>query len=131
MYKQWIADSADFEILIGASSRDIQAVLPVRLNSTQKLPCILNRESTIKEWEQDPYGGPFFRELKSMLLGSIGENSIKDATLGVDYEVLMQNDPLESILRNLPGITLPDPLAMVDMMLDQVHTRAKADQAGK
>jgi len=131
MYKQWVADSADFDILIGASSRDIQAVLAVRLNSTQKLPCILNRESTIKEWEQDPYGGPFFRELKSMLLGSIGENAIKDATLGVDYEVLMQNDPLESILRNLPGITIPDPIAMVDMMLDQVHTRAKADQARK
>ena len=131
MYKQWVADSGEFEILVAASSRDIQAVLLVRLNSTQKLPCILNRESTIKEWEQDPYGGPFFRELKSMLLGSIGENAIKDATLGVDYEVLMQNDPLESILRNLPGITIPDPIAMVDMMLDQVHSRAKADQVGK
>ena len=131
MYKQWVADSGDYDILVAASSRDIQEVLPVRLNSTQKLPCILNRESTIKEWEQDPYGGPFFRELKSMLLGSIGENAIKDATLGVDYEVLMQNDPLESILRNLPGITIPDPIAMVDMMLEQVHSRAKADQAGK
>ncbi len=130
MYKQWVADSDDFEILIGASSQDIRAVLPARLNSTQKLPCILNRESTIKEWEQDPYGGPFFRELKSMLLGAIDENALKDATLGVDYEVLMQNDPLESILRNLPGISIPDPIAMVDMLLEQVHSRAKADQAG-
>ncbi|HSN95466.1 MAG TPA: glycoside hydrolase family 3 C-terminal domain-containing protein, partial [Anaerolineaceae bacterium] len=128
MYKQWVADSDDFEILVGASSRDVKAVLPVRLKSTQKLPCILNRESTIKEWEQDPYGGPFFRELKSMLMGAIGENTIKDATLGVDYEVLMQNDPLENILRSLPGITIPDPIAMVDMMLDQLHARAKADQ---
>lgn len=131
MYKLWVADSDVFEVLIGSSSQDIKAVLPVRLKSTQKLPCILNRESTIKEWEQDPYGGPFFRELKGMLMGAIGENAIKDATLGVDYEVLMQNDPLENILRSLPGISIPDPIAMVDMLLEQVHTRAKADQAGK
>jgi len=131
MYKQWVADQDEFEILIGSSSQDIEAVLPVKLKSTQKLPCILNRESTIKEWEQDPYGGPFFRELKGMLMGAIGENAIKDATLGVDYEVLMQNDPLENILRSLPGITIPDPIAMVDMLLEQVHTRAKDDQAGK
>jgi beta-glucosidase len=131
MYHQWVADSDDFEILIAASSRDVKATLPVKLNSTQKLPCILNRESTIKEWEQDPYGGPFFRELKAMLVGSIGQDAIRDATLGVDYETLMQNDPLENILRSLPGMFIPDPIGMVDMMLEQVHARAKADQAGK
>jgi beta-glucosidase len=131
MYKRWVADKDDFEILIGSSSRDIVAALPARLKSTQKLPCILNRESTIKEWEQDPYGGPFFRELKGMLIGAIGESTIKDATLGVDYEVLMQNDPLENILRSLPGMAIPDPIAMVDMFLEQVQTLAKADQAGQ
>ncbi|MEA4811224.1 MAG: glycoside hydrolase family 3 C-terminal domain-containing protein [Anaerolineaceae bacterium] len=131
LYKQWVTDSGKYEIIVGASSRDIKACLPVELHSTLKLPCILNRESSIREWEEDPYGGPFFRELKAMLMDSIGESALKDATMGIDYERMMQNDPLENILRNLPGMHIPDPIGMVNMLLEQVHARAKADQTGR
>jgi beta-glucosidase len=48
-YKQWIAEDGEFEILIGASAADIRCTQTVTLQSTQELPCILNRESTLHD----------------------------------------------------------------------------------
>ena len=45
-YKQWITEDGEFDILIGASSADIRCVQTVTLQSTLKLPSILNCEST-------------------------------------------------------------------------------------
>jgi len=55
-YKQWITEDGEFDILIGASSADIRCTLPVTLQSTLELPSILNRDSTMREWVEDPRG---------------------------------------------------------------------------
>src|SRR5512143_3572800 len=55
-YKQWITESGDFDLLIGASASDIRCRLTATLESTLNLPCILDKESTIREWLADPRG---------------------------------------------------------------------------
>jgi beta-glucosidase len=48
-YKQWITEDGEFDIMIGASSADIRCVKTVNLQSTLKLPSLLNRESTVRD----------------------------------------------------------------------------------
>ena len=55
-YRQWITEGGQFEILIGASSADIRQTLSVTLQSSVELPCILDRESSLVEWLEDPRG---------------------------------------------------------------------------
>ena len=62
-YKQWITEDGEFDILIGASAADIRQALTVTLESTLNLPCILDRESTIREWMADPRGQSRLRAL--------------------------------------------------------------------
>lgn len=71
-YKQWITEDGAFELLIGASSADIRQTLTVTLRSTLDLPCILDRESTIREWLADPRG----KALAEPVLNQIRANVI-------------------------------------------------------
>jgi beta-glucosidase len=66
-YKQWITEDGDFDLLISASAMDIRQSLTVTLESTVELPCILNKESTIREWVDDPRGKPVIEELFDQL----------------------------------------------------------------
>ena len=65
-YQQWITEDGEFDILIGASSADIRHTLTTTLESTLDLPCLIDKESTIREWMADPRGaavlGPAFRK---------------------------------------------------------------------
>ncbi len=54
-YSQWITEDGAFDILIGASSADIRCTRTVTLQSTCELPSILNRDSTLREWTEDPH----------------------------------------------------------------------------
>ncbi len=64
-YKRWVAEDGEFDILIGASAADIRCAKTVTLKSTLELPCLLNRESTTREWLDDPRGKPVFKPLAS------------------------------------------------------------------
>lgn len=55
-YGRWITEDGQFDILIGASSADIRCRETVTLHSTLHLPSLLNPESTIREWLDDPVG---------------------------------------------------------------------------
>ena len=67
-YKQWITEDGDFDLLIAASAADIRQTLTVTLESTLNLPCILDKESTIREWMDDPRGklvfGSFYAQME-------------------------------------------------------------------
>lgn len=52
-YRLWITEDGDFDLLVGSSSADIRATLPVNLQSTVNLPFILDEDSTVKEWLDD------------------------------------------------------------------------------
>jgi len=119
-YRQWVTESGEFDILVGASSADIRASLAVTLQSTLNLPCILDRESTIQEWLEDPRGKAVFEpmfqqmtaQLSSLLGGEVG---------GMDMLGFMMIMPLLSILHFQESV-LPMPAdELVDGMLAQAH----------
>jgi len=120
-YHRWVTEDGEFDILIGASSVDIRYSLTTTMKSTLKLPCLLNMESTIKEWLDDPRGAvvlkPIFEEMTSKFSQMIGgEDGIGMESLDMVVEM-----PLISILRfQQDALTMP-PEDIVEGLLQQVH----------
>ena len=99
-YKQWITEDGSFDILVGASAVDIRCTAVANLQSTLQLPCVLNRESTIREWLSDPQGRmvlePFFQQVVYQQ-GGLFEGVESDST-GMDMLNFFQDLPLLSLL---------------------------------
>jgi len=130
-YKQWITENGEFDILIAASATNIRESLMVTLESTLNLPCILDKESTIREWMADPRGsvvfGPFYQmmEAESRKLFSTGgedERYATDGAIGMDIMEMFSDMPLVSVLMFQQG-SLPMPAEdIVAGFLAQVHS---------
>ena len=124
-YRQWITEDGAFDILIGASAEDIRFTQRVTLQSTLNLPCILDRESTIKDWLEDPRGKivfePMHKQMKAKMAGLLGGEEGEDAAIGMDPMLFMMDMPLVSMLyfqdKDLPKT--PDEL--VDDLLQKAH----------
>jgi beta-glucosidase len=131
-YKQWITEDGAFDILIGASAADIRCRETVMLQSSLALPCIIDRESTIKEWMADPRGkvvlGPLYQQLETqtreMFGGSDRYGDDKDG-VGMDVMDMMNDMPLVSVLMFQQGTLTVPPDEMVDGLLREVHAMDK------
>jgi beta-glucosidase len=122
-YKQWITEDGEFDVLIGASSTDIRQTKTVTLHSTLELPCILNRESTLREWAEDPRGmsvlASFYQQVNDQMRANIGGD---DAAIGMDPMGFFMDTPLAGLLHFL-GSSLPtSPEEMVDGFLAKVYS---------
>jgi beta-glucosidase len=125
-YRQWITEDGEFDILIGASAADIRCTLTAVLRSTLKPPCILDRESTVREWLADPAGrvafDPMYQMIKAqtatMFGGGEGEG------IGMDPTGFMMEMPLLSLLQFQEGGRPMPADAIVDMLLQQAHAMA-------
>jgi beta-glucosidase len=123
-YKGWITEDGEFDILIGASAADIRFRETVRLKSTLDLPCLLNRESTIREWFDDPRGmeafNPVMHQIKALMeqLGELfGAGERPEESISAE----LMDMPLRSIL-HFQEKELPQPADdLVDALLAQVH----------
>jgi beta-glucosidase len=128
-YKQWITEDGDFDILIGASSADIRCTLTVTLESSLDLPCILDDESTIREWMADPLGKvvfePFYSQIETMGRKMFGktERYGNEGTLGMDIMDMFKDMPLVSVLLFQQGELSQPAEEIVDGLLAQVHSR--------
>jgi len=127
-YKQWITEDGDFDILIASSAADIHHTLAVTLESTLDLPCILDRESTVRELMADPRGKAVFGSLYAQMeeqsrkrFGGDGEESI----IGLDYMDMIGDMPLLSVLMWQQDALPMHPEDLVDGLLAQVHGQAK------
>ncbi len=126
-YKQWISEDGDFDILIAASAADIRETLTITLESTLNLPCLLDKESTIREWMADPRGkavlGPIFammeEESRKMFGGEDSESAI-----GMDFMDMLGDMPLVSVLMWQQGAIPVHPEDFTDGLLKQVHNLA-------
>ena len=100
-YKQWITESGDFDILIAASATDIRHTLTATLQSTLRLPCILDKESTLREWTVDPRGSivfaPVLQRMKEMSRRTFGGDGETEG-MGVDIMEMLMDMPLMSVL---------------------------------
>ncbi len=123
-YKQWITENGQFVILVAASAADIRAKLTVTLESTLKLPFILDRESTIREWTADPRGNlviaPLLEKMQEMSKQTFGDDSSEG--IGMDIMQMFLDMPLLSVLLfNQSALTMP-PEEIVDGMLMQARS---------
>ncbi|MGQ9491303.1 MAG: glycoside hydrolase family 3 C-terminal domain-containing protein [Anaerolineae bacterium] len=127
-YKQWITEDGEFDILIGASAADIRHVLTVRLESTLDLPCILDRESTIREWMADPRGkvvlGPLYAQMEEQTRKMFG-GSGAESPIGMDFMGMIGDMPLVSVLMWRQDALPMHPEDLVDLLLAQVHGMAR------
>jgi len=125
-YKQWITEDGDFDILIAASAADIRQTLTVTLESTLNLPCILDKESTIREWMADPRGsavfGPFYAMMESEARKMFGGGESNESAIGMDVMDMFNDMPLVSVLMFQQN-SLPMPAEdIVTGFLTQVHS---------
>lgn len=131
-YKQWITEDGDCDLLIGASATDIRHTLTVTLESTLSLPCILDRESTIREWMADPRGkvvlGPLYTQIETQvrkMFGGGDERYGNESAIGMDITDVMNDMPLVSVLM-FQQSALPMPAEeMLAGFLMQVHNIGK------
>ncbi len=128
-YKQWITEDGDFDILIASSAAHIRHTLAVTLESTLNLPCILDRESTIREWMADPRGkvafGPFYAQVEEQSRKMFGGGDGDENTIGMDFMNMMGDMPLGSVLMWQQSALPMHPEDLVDGLLTQVHGQAK------
>ena len=111
--------------MIGASSADIRGTVTVTLQSTLQLPCILNRESTIKEWLAYSRGKPAIesqvKQLVSQVAGVFGGGEDGHAAIGMDTTTFLMDMPLLSILQ-FQESAFPRPVdELMDDLLDQAY----------
>ncbi len=126
-HKQWITEDGDFDILIGSSSADICFTETVTLTSSLTLPCLLNRESTVRDWQNDPRGREVFRPMYEMMVqgmkSTMGGNDDGSEFIGMDAENFFLEMPPLSILQFQEGV-LPKPaIEIVDELLQMVHNK--------
>jgi beta-glucosidase len=124
-YRRWVAEDGDFDILIGASSADIRFTETVTLQSTQSLPTLLNRASTVQEWLRDPCGrvvfAPEFENLKARMAKQFGVSESGGEMLGMDMLNFMLDMPLLNLLEFHESALPTTPDALVDGLLAQVY----------
>jgi beta-glucosidase len=123
-YKQWITEDGEFDILIGASSTDIRNIKTVTLHSTLELPSILNRDSTWREWTEDPRGmsvlGPLYYQLSDLMRSNFGGNDSEQ--IGMDPIGFLMDTPLAGLLHFLCSSMPTSPEEMVDELLGKVYS---------
>ncbi|MEJ5311745.1 MAG: glycoside hydrolase family 3 C-terminal domain-containing protein [Anaerolineae bacterium] len=128
-YGQWIAEEGEFDILIGASSADIRCTQTVTLHSTQQLPSLLNRESTIRDWMEDPRGkvvfGPLYRQIAQGMGQAMGGGETDGSeAIGIDIMAMLMDMTVMSILYFQEAALPATPEQIVDGLLQQVAQMA-------
>jgi beta-glucosidase len=127
-YEQWITEDGDFDILIGASAADIRHRLTVTLKSTLDLPCILDRDSTMREWMADPRGkavfGPLYSHVEEQIRQRFGGGDGDGDSIGVDVMDMMGDMPLVSVLMWQKSTLPKHPEDLVDQLLAQVREQS-------
>lgn len=127
-YRQWITEDGDCDILIAASAEDVRQTLTVTLESTLSLPCILDKESTIREWMADPRGKAVLDTVYAQIeaesrkmFGGGEERYGAEEVIGMSIMDMLKDMPLESVLMwQQYAWTMPAD-EMVDGLLKQVH----------
>ncbi|HMZ06669.1 MAG TPA: hypothetical protein PK078_03550, partial [Anaerolineales bacterium] len=124
-------------ILIGASSADIRSRLTATLQSTLDLPCVLDIESTMREWMADRRGrqvlGNLYEQIENQVRrlfagedrygNAHAEEQVAEQTvMGMDIMDMMIDMPVVSVLMfQQSSLTMPAE-EMVAGLLRQVHS---------
>ena len=121
-YRQWVTENGEFEVLVGASGGDIRCRETVTLESTLRLPSILSRQSTLREWLADPRGriaiDPVLAQIIETSRGAFGDDGVGGA-IDVDVPGFLLDMPLPGVLE-FQGDSLPvAPDRLVEQLLNE------------
>lgn len=120
-YRRWITEEGEFDILVGASSADIRGAQTVTLRSTMNLPCLLNRDSTLREWMEDKRGKPIVEQMVQRMRANVGIEKEEQSSQGLDLMTMLADTSLLGILSWQTHGWQQSPEEIVDEMLRQVH----------
>ncbi len=127
-YRQWITEDGEFDLLIGASSADIRCTQTVTLQSTLELPCLLDRESTLRDWLEDPRGqhvfGPLFQQMKAQMQATFGGEEGSES-IGMELEGFLMDMPLRDVFEFQENTLPASPEEMATELLAQVHGKGQ------
>jgi beta-glucosidase len=126
-YKQWVTEDGEFDILIGASSAEIRCIQTVTLQCTQALPSILKRESTLRDWMEDPQGkrvfAPLYQQIIEKMKAIFGGG--ESEPVGMDTMGFLMDMPLSDMLQFMDSGTPTSPEDIVNELLARVHESEK------
>jgi beta-glucosidase len=124
-YQQWITEDGEFDILVGASSVDIRCTQTVTLQSTLELPCLLDHESTLRDWMEDSRGRrvlePHFQQIVAQMQATFGGGQDGDSTTGMEMMGFLMELPLRDIFYFQENALQMPPEDLVDSLLAQVN----------
>ena len=125
-HNQWVTEDVQFDVLFGASAADIRSCVTVTLQSTLQLPSVLHRESTIRDWLEDPCGRLAFEPMYQQLIAQTnrvfsGGDDSGSESIGMDPTGFMLDMPLLSILQFQEDALTQPADNIVALMLEQVH----------
>ncbi len=122
-YKQWVTEDGEVELLIGASATDIRCQASATIKSTLDLPCLLDMESTMREWMADPRGkqvlGALYAQVEAQTRKMFGESdrygneepnghAENGSGIGMDIMDMMNDMPVVSVLMfQQSALTMP------------------------
>jgi beta-glucosidase len=93
------------------------------------LPCILDKESTIREWMADSRGkavfGPFYAQMEAearRMLGGDGDRYGNEGAIGMDVMEMFSDMPLVSVLMFQQEALPMHPEDLVAGLLQQLHS---------
>jgi beta-glucosidase len=86
------------------------------MESTQTLPCVLNRESTLREWNEDPRGAEALKELMEQMTTAMGDID----ELDMETNSFFDNTPLEALLGFFGGDAETTPAEIINGLLKQI-----------
>ena len=117
--------AAKFDLLIGASSADIRHVETVTLESTVILKSLLDKESTVGEWLDDPRGRVVLNPLMVKLLEAsqhlFGSGEEDEETVNRNIMMMVSGMPLVSVLLLQQELLEAPADQIVNALLRQVH----------
>ena len=126
-YRRWITEDGEFDLLIGASSADIRCTQTVTLKSTLELPSLLDRESTLRDWLEDPRGqqvfGPLFQQIIAQMQAIFGGEGSEG--VGMEVSGFLMDMPLLDVLEFQGDTLLTAPEEIVAGLLAQVHGKGQ------
>ena len=95
----WFAASGDYEILVGASSRDIRLTETLHLNSSQRLPMHVHMNTTLGDLLRNPETAEAAKKLiQKYLSGEAGSEAASEAVSEEMTMAMTESMPLRALM---------------------------------